>query len=84
MRSLALRPAHSRRHLIVTRYTEGFSLVEVASAIALLNPGPRTGLLITKLQRSHLALAMAKMSSGGHFGDSEAGTAGDRQLMAEA
>jgi len=24
-RSLALRPAHSRRHLYVTRYTEGFS-----------------------------------------------------------
>src|SRR5205814_7801913 len=35
-RSLALRPAHSRRHQFVTRYTEGFSyfLASIAAPVA--------------------------------------------------
>jgi hypothetical protein len=37
-RSLALRPAHSRGHLYVTCYTEGFSLL-VASMTAPVAPG---------------------------------------------
>ena len=52
-RSLALRPAHSRRHLYVTRYTEGFShfVTSMTAPVASGWSGCRVGLAPTGKRR---------------------------------
>src|ERR1700690_288738 len=52
-RSLALRPAHSRRHLYVTRYTEGFShfVTSMTAPVASGWSGRRVGLAPTGKRR---------------------------------
>ena len=61
-RSLALRPAHSRRHLYVTRYTEGFShfVTSMTAPVASGWSVRRVGLAPTGTRR----LLTAHMSSG--------------------
>src|ERR1700677_1969432 len=71
-RSLALRPAHSRRHLYVTRYTEGFShfVTSMTAPVASGWSGRRVGLAPTGKRRlltthancghSYVRLAMAQ------------------------
>ena len=52
-RSLALRPAHSRRHLYVTSYTEGFShfVTSMTAPVASGWSGCRVGLAPTGKRR---------------------------------
>jgi hypothetical protein len=72
-RSLALRPAHSRRHLYVTRYTEGFShfvtsmTAPVASGWSArrvgLSPTGKRRLLTAHANSSHCPMAWRKHQS---------------------
>ena len=72
-RSLALRPAHSRRHLYVTRYTEGFShfvtsmTAPVASGWSVrrvgLSPTGKRRLLTAHAKSGHSATASSPASS---------------------
>jgi len=54
-RSLALRPAHSRRHLYVTRYTEGFSHFVTSMTAPLLPAGAFAGWGLHPLESAALS-----------------------------
>src|SRR6202142_1871222 len=64
-RSLALRPAHSRRHLYVTRYTEGFShfVTSMTAPVASGWSGRRVGLAPTGKRR-----LLTTHANSGHSG----------------
>src|SRR6202020_2011940 len=67
-RSLALRPAHSRRHLYVTRYTEGFShfVTSMTAPVASGWSVRRVGLAPTgkrRLVRAHANSGRSAMAS---------------------
>jgi hypothetical protein len=65
-RSLALRPAHSRRHLYVTRYTEGFShfVTSMTAPVASGWSVRRVGLSPTGKRRLLTAHTLRRHASG--------------------
>src|SRR5262245_7867073 len=72
-RSLALRPAHSRRHQIVTRYTEGFGyfVTSIAAPVASGWSDRRVGLAPTGKRRLSTAHTQSKSLSANTTLDSE-------------